>query len=95
MACAEKNIWRPIDLQKLLQERTGYALTHKAVSELMTKTPKQIKLSTLNALCNALDCSMDDIIVFTPDNAMLSDNKKASVVGLKSEGSKRISKPPV
>ncbi len=60
---AEKNI-----NNKTLAELTGIHPT--SVSRLKnTDELKQISGEVLNALCNALECTPNDLIEFTPDNA--------------------------
>ena len=45
----------------LLAERGGLELSSASVSALFTKTPAQVKLTTLAALCTALECSPNDL----------------------------------
>ena len=44
-------------LQRLLAEKAGLELSSASVSASSTKQPSQIKLSTLIALCTALECT--------------------------------------
>ena len=55
MAAAQREVWTGTELRRLLAERAGLELSAASVSALLTKEPSQIKLSTLIALCNALD----------------------------------------
>jgi DNA-binding Xre family transcriptional regulator len=61
MAAAQREVWTGTDLRRLLAERAGLELSAASVSALLTKEPSQIKLSTLIALCTALDCTPDDL----------------------------------
>ena len=58
MAAAQREVWTGAQLQRLLAEKAGLELSSASVSALFTKQPNQIKLSTLIALCTALECSM-------------------------------------
>ena len=46
----------------MLAERAGLQLSAASISALMTKQPAQLKLSTLGALCTALECSPNDLL---------------------------------
>lgn len=61
MAAAQREVWTGAQLRRLLVERAGLELSSASVSALLTKEPNQIKLSTLIALCTALDCTPDDL----------------------------------
>ena len=62
MAAAERGVWTGADLRRLLEERAGLKLSAASISALMTKQPSQVRLSTLAALCTALDCTPNDLI---------------------------------
>lgn len=61
MAAAQREVWTGAHLRRLLAERAGVELSSASVSALLTKQPAQVKLSTLAALCTALDCTPDDL----------------------------------
>ncbi|MBK0868757.1 helix-turn-helix transcriptional regulator [Saccharopolyspora sp. HNM0986] len=61
MAAAQREIWTGTQLRRLLAERAGLQLSSASVSALFTKEPSQIKLSTLIALCTALECTPNDL----------------------------------
>ena len=61
MAAAQREIWTGADLRRLLAEKAGLDMSAASVSALLTKEPNQIKLSTLIALCTALQCTPDDL----------------------------------
>jgi putative transcriptional regulator len=62
MAAAQREVWTGAQLRRLLAERAGLRLSSASVSALLTKTPAQVKLSTLAALCTALECGPGDLI---------------------------------
>jgi DNA-binding Xre family transcriptional regulator len=61
MAAAQREVWTGADLRRLLSERAGLELSAASVSALMTKQPSQVKMSTLAALCTALECTPNDL----------------------------------
>jgi putative transcriptional regulator len=62
MAAAQREVWTGAQLRRLLAERAGVEMSAASVSALMRHAPKQLKLSTLQALCVALDCQPGDLI---------------------------------
>jgi len=62
MAAAQREVWTGAQLRRLLAERAGLELSPASVSALMTKQPAQLKLSTLGAICTALECSPNDLL---------------------------------
>jgi putative transcriptional regulator len=62
MAAAQREVWTGAQLRRLLAEKAGLELSSASVSALMTKEPNQVKLSTLLALCTALDCTPNDLL---------------------------------
>lgn len=61
MAAAQREVWTGTQLRRLLAERAGLELSSASVSALFSKEPAQVKLSTLAALCTALDCTPNDL----------------------------------
>ena len=61
MAAAQREVWTGAQLRRLLAERAGLELSSASVSALFTKEPAQVKLSTLAALCTALECTPNDL----------------------------------
>ena len=62
MAAAERNVWTAADLRRLLASKAHYELSAPSVAALMTREPAQVKLTTLAALCIALDCRPEDLL---------------------------------
>jgi len=62
IAAAQREVWTGAQLRRLLAERAGLELSSASVSALLTKQPNQIKLSTLLALCTALECTPNDLL---------------------------------
>jgi len=61
MAAAQREVWTGAQLRRLLAEKAGLELSSASVSALLTREPNQVKLSTLVALCTALDCTPNDL----------------------------------
>jgi putative transcriptional regulator len=61
MAAAQREVWTGTQLRRLLADKAGLDLSAASVSALFTREPAQVKLSTLAALCTALDCTPNDL----------------------------------
>lgn len=62
MAAAQREVWTGAELRRLLAERAGMNISAASVSALLTKEPSQLKVSTLLALCTALECTPNDLL---------------------------------
>src|SRR4051794_37025525 len=60
MAAAQREVWTGTELRRLLAEKAGLEMSAASVSALLTKEPSQVKLTTLIALCTALECTPND-----------------------------------
>lgn len=65
----ERDIYRPSELQALLAEKAGVQLSLQAVSALINGKPNALRLQTIQAMCNALDCKLSDFCDVLPDPA--------------------------
>jgi DNA-binding Xre family transcriptional regulator len=65
----ERDIYRPSELQMLLAEKAGVQLSLQAISALINGKPNALRLQTIQALCNALDCKLNDFCEVLPDTA--------------------------
>lgn len=61
IAAAQREVWTGSQLRRLLAERAGLEMSSASVSALFTKQPSQLKLTTLAALCTALQCTPNDL----------------------------------
>ncbi len=62
-----RQIYRPSELQALLEEKTGTQLSWQAIASLLNNVPGALRLSTIQALCNALNCTLSDLCEVLPD----------------------------
>ncbi len=78
MAAAQKEVWTGAELRRLLVERAGHQMSAASISALLTKQPAQVKLSTLGALCTALECTPNDL--FEVDTTPVESKPKPTKV---------------
>lgn len=97
MAAAQREVWTGAQLQRLLAEKAGLGLSSASVSALFTKQPSQIKLTTLIALCTALDCTPNDLldIDITPVPQPISPKPIAVAVNDAPAARRGRSMPPI
>lgn len=58
---ASRGIFQTSKLKPLLEER-GIDLSREQVYRLVTQPPQRVRLDVLAALCDALECSLDDLV---------------------------------
>ena len=76
----ERDIYRPSELQELLKSEAGIYLSLQSVSALINGKPNALRLQTIQALCNALNCKLSDFCDVIPDKAD-KGRKKRKVAG--------------
>lgn len=91
MAAAQRGVWTGTDLRRLLAERAGLELSSASVSALFTKEPSQVKLSTLLALCTALECTPNDL--FEIDTTPVARPAASAAPAAKAVGAERPAAP--
>jgi putative transcriptional regulator len=97
MAAAQREVWTGAQLRRLLAEKAGLQLSAASVSVLLTKKPTQVKLSTLLALCTALDCTPNDLLDVdtTPVERAAAPPRVPAGAAKKVAGSRGRSMPPL
>lgn len=99
MAAAQREVWTGTQLRRLLADKAGLQMSSASVSALFAKEPTQIKLSTLVALCTALECTPNDLFDIdttpvqtpTPRPVPAAESKPAAAAG----GGRGRSMPPL
>src|SRR5699024_10304072 len=90
---AKNNAWTGSELLRLMEDREGYSISHASVSALLIEKPKLIRVEHLDAICTALDCTPNDVVVhkLTYSGAM-----KKSRIMTKDDGEKKdVNKRPL
>ena len=97
MAAAQREVWTGTQLRRLLADKAGLDMSAASVSALFTKEPSQIKLTTLIALCTALQCTPDDLfeIDTTPVERPVAPVHPAAIDRPRASGTGGRSLPPM
>ncbi len=61
MAAAERDVWTAAELRRLMVAKAGYDLSAPSVAALFSGEPTRLRLTTLLALCVALECTPNDL----------------------------------
>lgn len=61
-AMYEKGVFSAAELGRLLREKASYDISAPAIHRLVKGLPVEVKFATIDALCEALDCGINDII---------------------------------
>lgn len=75
------DIYKPSELQTALRERAGVQLSLQAISTLINNKPHALRLQTVQAICDALDCKMSDFCDVVPDPDRMQNRRRRKVVG--------------
>lgn len=62
-----RDIYRASEVQLLVAEKAGVRLSLQAISAIINGQPSALRLQTIQALCNALDCKLSDFCDVLPD----------------------------
>ena len=62
-----RDLYRPSDLRAALAEHAGVRLSLPAVGSLINKQPEALRLRTIQAICNTLNCRLSDFCEVEPD----------------------------
>jgi DNA-binding Xre family transcriptional regulator len=98
MAAAQREVWTGTQLRRLLADKAGLAMSSASVSALFSREPAQVKLSTLVALCTALECTPNDLFDIDTTPATTPAPRTAPVAGQKHaavSGGRGRSMPPL
>ncbi|MGW5138158.1 helix-turn-helix domain-containing protein [Nocardia beijingensis] len=68
---ADRQLYQTSDLMPLLAER-GVALSREQVFRLVTQPPQRLSMDVLAALCDALECTPNDLIEPTVVNQQIA-----------------------
>ena len=71
-------LFRLKDLQHHITEKTGVVVSLQHLSDLVRGCPKSIRLQTMETLCSALNCNLNDIVSIEPSKRKEKTPKKLS-----------------
>lgn len=76
-----RDIYRPVDLQKLIAEKAGVHLSLQTISALMQSTPSAVRIATLEVLCTALECKASDFFDVLPPSSQEEHEARKKAAG--------------
>lgn len=69
-------IYTVSDLQKRIIKKTGVVISVANLCKYVNRTPKMIRLDTMEILCSALDCELNQFLSVTPSPKTMNPEKK-------------------
>ncbi|MFD1362790.1 helix-turn-helix domain-containing protein [Lentibacillus salinarum] len=90
---AKNNIWTGSELLRLMEDKAGYSMSPASISALLNEKPKLIRVETLDAICTALECTPNDLVVHK--STYIGSMKKSRVISKDQEEKKAINNRPL
>jgi DNA-binding Xre family transcriptional regulator len=72
------NLYRLKDLQEHIAEKTSIVVSLQHLSDLIRTCPKSIRLQTMEILCSALNCTLNDLVTIEPGKRKEKVTRKLS-----------------
>lgn len=66
------------DLQQHIEEKTSIVVSLQHLSDLVRGCPKSIRLQTMEILCSALNCTLNDLVTIEPSKRKEKTTRKLS-----------------
>ncbi|MET9382967.1 helix-turn-helix transcriptional regulator [Streptomyces sp. NPDC002928] len=83
MVAAQRDIWRPTQLQAVLAE-VGFTPSLSKVAALWSGKPVTVRLEDLDKICAALDCTVADLMQAEPESHLASrEQSERRVAGVR------------
>jgi DNA-binding Xre family transcriptional regulator len=60
-------LYRLTDIQSVIEEKSGVSWSLETISQLVNKTPKALRVQTVQIICNVFRCQLSDICEVLPD----------------------------
>jgi DNA-binding Xre family transcriptional regulator len=73
------SVYTLVDLQKTIALKTEFIISSQNLGNIVNHRPKQIRLETIEIICSALDCKLDDFLEIKPKKINnINDKQKLS-----------------
>lgn len=72
------SIYSATDFKKLISKNTGITISLQNICNYLNNNPAMIRLETMEIICTALDCNLQDILKITPTKKANKATKKLS-----------------
>jgi DNA-binding Xre family transcriptional regulator len=63
----QHQLYRLTDIQRVIEEKAGMRWSLETISQLVNKTPKALRVQTVQIICNVFRCQLSDICEVLPD----------------------------
>ena len=72
------NIYSATSLQKIIVKKTGTIISIQNLCNYLNSMPKLLRVETMEVVCTALNCNLNDFCEITPSKKKKKDKKKLS-----------------
>jgi len=72
------SIYSSTDFKKLIHKNTGVSISLQNICNYLNTNPPMIRLKTMEIICTALDCNLQDILKITPSKKKNKTTRKLS-----------------
>jgi DNA-binding Xre family transcriptional regulator len=66
------------ELKKLISEKTGVTISLQNICNYLNETPAMIRLETIEIICTATDCTLQDFLEISPSKKKIKGQRKLS-----------------
>lgn len=68
----------PTKLKKLIANKTGVSISLQNICNLVNKKPTMLRFKTIEIICTALECKLEDLCQITPNHKISKKERKLS-----------------
>ena len=72
------SLYKLKELQEHIAEKTSIVISLQHLSDLVRACPKSIRLQTMEILCSALNCTLNDLVTIDPSKRKEKTTRKLS-----------------
>lgn len=72
------SIYSATDFKKMIHKKTGVSISLQNICNYLNKNPAMIRLETMEIICTALDCSLQDILKIAPSKKPNKSTRRLS-----------------
>ena len=84
-----RSIYSATELKRLISKRTGVVISLWNLCKILNSRPKMIRLETIEVICSALDCKLEDFCQITPGKIKKKEKEKVKLSYKNTPHSKR------
>ena len=72
------SIYSATEFKKMIQKKTGVSISLQNICNYLNKNPAMIRLETMEIICTALNCNLQEILKISPEKKPNKATRKLS-----------------